>query len=199
MPRDGRRETGSAARHDFCIASGMAEHRSRGNDAAAHRETARRHADRARRGGAVPHDVERLARLLDSSIGLPGNVRIGLDGLLGLIPGFGDAAGALMSFYILGRASALGAPRPVLARMLGNIAVDALVGTIPLLGDLFDFAYKANLRNVNLLRRYAEDSRREQRRSWALIGAVVVAFVVLFALMIAGGILIAQLIGSALS
>ena len=102
----------------------------------------------------VPADLARLARLLDSSIRLPGGYRIGIDGLLGLAPGVGDALGAALSLYIIARAHQLGAPGRVLARMLLNVGADALIGTVPLLGDWFDFAFKANQRNLSLLRRH---------------------------------------------
>src|SRR6476646_12005369 len=81
-----------------------------------------------------------LARLLDDLIRIPGtNIGIGLDPIIGLIPGVGDMLGGLMSSYILLVAAREGVPASVLARMLGNIAVDSLVGVIPVLGDLFDF------------------------------------------------------------
>ncbi len=125
--------------------------------------------------------LERLAWLLDSSIPLPGlNFRIGLDGLLGLLPGFGDTLGALASSYILAEAGRLGAPRPVLLKMAFNIALDAILGAIPFLGDLFDFAWKANLRNVRLLGEFLERPRRTTAVSrifiWGLC-ALVIAFV----------------------
>jgi hypothetical protein len=102
----------------------------------------------------VPADLVRLGRLLDSSIRLPSGYRIGLDGLVGLVPGIGDALGAVMSLYIIARARRLGMPRRVLARMLLNVGTETLIGTVPLLGDWFDFAFKANERNLALLRRH---------------------------------------------
>lgn len=146
----------------------------------------------------LPADIERIGRLLDSSIRLPGNVRIGIDGLIGLLPGVGDAAGALFAFYIVSRASALGLPKAVLGRMLLNVGIDALVGAVPLLGDLFDFAFKANTRNVELMRRAILDDRRERRTSMLLLAGVLIALVAFAALMIALGILLARLIASAL-
>jgi len=145
----------------------------------------------------VPPDVERLAHLLDRAIRLPGNIRIGIDGLIGLIPGIGDAAGALLGFYIVSRASALGLPRTVLARMLLNVGLDTLVGAVPLLGDLFDFAFKANTRNVELMRRSLADGVRERRASALVLVGVLLAILLFAALVVALGILLARLIASA--
>lgn len=112
-----------------------------------------------------------IAWLLDNSIPLPGGYRIGLDALVGLIPGIGDAIGALLSAYILNEARALGAPRSVLVRMTGNILVETLIGAIPFAGDLFDAAFKANMRNLALLERYHTDPAGSRRQSrWLLLG-----------------------------
>lgn len=92
-----------------------------------------------------------LSRLLDSSIPLPGGFRIGLDGLLGLIPGFGDVAGAVASAYIIIEAARLGATTTTLLRMVFNVLLESLIGIIPFLGDLFDFVWKANEMNMDLL------------------------------------------------
>lgn len=93
-----------------------------------------------------------IARLMDSSIGLPGTrFRFGLDSLFGLAPVVGDAAGALVALYIVWEARRLGAPSELVARMMGNVAVDTLSGSIPLVGDLFDAAFKSNTRNIALL------------------------------------------------
>ena len=96
--------------------------------------------------------LRRLARLMDSSVGLPGTrFRLGLDSLFGLAPVAGDAASALVSLYIVWEARRMGAPKALVVRMLGNIAADTLGGSVPLLGDLFDVAFKSNLRNLALL------------------------------------------------
>lgn len=96
--------------------------------------------------------LRRVARLMDSSLGLPGTrFRLGLDSLFGLAPVAGDAASALVSLYIVWEARRLGAPTTLIARMLGNVAADTLGGSVPLLGDLFDAAFKSNLRNLALL------------------------------------------------
>ncbi|GLK77101.1 hypothetical protein GCM10008171_23550 [Methylopila jiangsuensis] len=104
---------------------------------------------------AVLDDLERLATLLDSRWRIPGtNWRFGLDAAVGLAPGVGDLAMGLVSAYMIKRASDLGAPGHVLARMVGNVALDTVVGSIPLLGSVFDVAFKANRRNMRLLRRH---------------------------------------------
>ena len=96
--------------------------------------------------------LARLARLLDARFRLPGTpIRFGLDGLLGLLPGVGDALAALPSGYLLVRGWQLGARRRVLARMALTLAADLALGAVPLAGDLFDIAFKGNLRNVRRL------------------------------------------------
>lgn len=99
--------------------------------------------------------VDRLAYWLDERFRLPGTgIRVGLDGLIGLVPGVGDAATAAVGAYILAEAWGLGAPRGVLAHMVFNLVVDAAVGSVPVFGDVFDVGWKANRRNVDLLRRH---------------------------------------------
>jgi hypothetical protein len=104
--------------------------------------------------------ITRLARLLDSSIRVPGTrFRIGIDPLIGLVPGVGDIAAAALSAVIVVQAHRLGAPKPILTRMIGNVAIDWLIGTIPVLGDMFDFGFKCNTRNVQLLEKWLTDGR----------------------------------------
>jgi len=93
-----------------------------------------------------------VARFLDSAFVVPGlGIRLGWDAVIGLATGVGDAAGALASLYIVYEARRLGAPRKVLLMMLGNVAIDTVIGAIPALGDIVDAAFKANLRNLKLL------------------------------------------------
>jgi hypothetical protein len=100
-----------------------------------------------------------VARLLDSSIPIPGTGRrIGIDPILGLIPFVGDFGGAILSGYIVLAAAQAGAPTVTLIRMIGNVGLDSLVGAVPLLGDLFDAAWKANSKNVALLERHVADA-----------------------------------------
>ncbi|HLT31586.1 MAG TPA: DUF4112 domain-containing protein [Myxococcaceae bacterium] len=131
--------------------------------------------------------LHRLAHGLDASIPLPFGMRIGWDALIGLVPGFGDGAGAMLSAYIVLEAALIGVSPVVLTRMVGNVALEALVGTIPFLGDVFDAAWKANLKNVRLLEQHLAGPNRTRRASalWIagaaatlfglLIGAVMLA------------------------
>jgi hypothetical protein len=102
--------------------------------------------------------VHWLAWLMDTSIRLPGGFRIGVDGLIGLVPVVGDLAAAGASFYIVAQAAQAGVPIGVLARMVLNVALDAVIGAIPVLGDVFDVAFKANLRNAKLMDAYLDRS-----------------------------------------
>jgi hypothetical protein len=93
--------------------------------------------------------------------------------VLGLIPGAGDLAGGVLSAFIVMQAAKVGAPRSVITRMVMNVAVDTVVGTVPLLGDLFDVGWKSNLRNAELLERYVERPGATRTASrLAVVGAV---------------------------
>lgn len=108
-------------------------------------------------------DIEKLAELLDTKWVLPGTTwRFGLDSVIGLVPGIGDAVTTIMGAYIIVRARELGAPFHLQAAMVGNLAIDTLVGAVPLVGDVFDFAFRSNAKNVRLLKRHLD--RRELRR-----------------------------------
>ena len=99
--------------------------------------------------------LDALATLLDTAFILPGtNVRFGFDALIGLVPGIGDAITTAISLYIVHEARQLGAPAHLILRMLANVAVDAFVGAVPLVGDAFDVLWRANRRNVRLLREW---------------------------------------------
>lgn len=131
-----------------------------------------------------------MAWLLDNSIPLPGGFRIGVDAVIGLVPGIGDAIGALISVYILNEARALGAPRSVLLRMSGNVLIETIVGSIPFAGDLFDAGFKANMRNIALLERYHLDPVGSRRSSRAFVVLFTLFLVALAALMVALPILL---------
>jgi hypothetical protein len=131
-----------------------------------------------------------MAWLLDNSIPLPGGFRVGLDAIIGLVPGVGDAVGALLSVFILNEARALGAPRSVLMRMSGNVLIETLVGSIPFAGDLFDAGFKANMRNIALLERYHIDPQGSRRSSRVFVVIFSLFLAALAALMIALPILV---------
>src|SRR3954454_20924204 len=102
-----------------------------------------------------------LAKLLDVAFIVPGtNVRYGIDGLIGLIPVIGDIITTAISLWLVREARALGAPWYLTARMLGNVALDGVVGMVPFAGDAFDVMFRANMRNVRLLRRWLEKQPR---------------------------------------
>ncbi|MCF8482322.1 MAG: DUF4112 domain-containing protein [Rhodospirillum sp.] len=110
------------------------------------------------------HRLDTLAHWMDDRFRVPGtSFHVGLDGLLGLAPVLGDLIGLGVSLHILASARRLGAPASLLRRMGATIALDTLVGCLPLGGDLFDFAYKANRRNVTLLKRHLEQEMRRDR------------------------------------
>ena len=121
-----------------------------------------------------------LTRLLDSAARVPGtSFRFGLDPVLGLIPGLGDVAGAVLSGYVVILASRLGAPKSVIVRMLGNVAIDTVGGTIPLIGDIFDAGWKSNSRNLALLERHVGQPSSAKRASRAVVWLTVAALVLL--------------------
>ena len=105
--------------------------------------------------------LEAIAKLLDVAFMLPGtNIRYGIDGLIGLIPVIGDIISTAISLWLVREAKALGAPWYITARMLGNVAVDGVVGMVPFAGDAFDVMFRANMRNVRLLRRWLDKQPR---------------------------------------
>ncbi|HET9984122.1 MAG TPA: DUF4112 domain-containing protein [Longimicrobiales bacterium] len=116
-----------------------------------------------------------LGSIMDELVVIRGTrIRIGLDPVLGLIPGVGDFIGASISMYALFVAARLGTPPSVVLRMAGNILVDAVLGSVPFLGDLFDVGWKSNLRNIALLERYAATPARTRRTSQLLVAGVVI-------------------------
>jgi hypothetical protein len=101
--------------------------------------------------------LDALAALLDTAIIVPGtNVRVGVDALVGLFPVLGDAITTAISLFIVYEARQLGAPKHLIARMLGNVLIDGAVGAVPLVGDAFDVMWRSNVRNMRLLHRWLE-------------------------------------------
>ena len=135
--------------------------------------------------------VEQLADLLDNAIRIPGTPwRIGLDPILGLIPGLGDALGAAASSWILIEATRFGVSPAVLLRMLYNVGIDTALGAVPGVGDLFDFVWKSDSKNLALLRRHLEQPGETRRASRRLLVAVIAALLALSAGAVAAAVLL---------
>jgi uncharacterized protein DUF4112 len=133
---------------------------------------------RLERSVRVDESLERLSWLMDDLIRVPGiGWRFGLDAIVGLIPGFGDTATSLVSFYILTSAVRYRVPKVTLLRMGMNIGIDYLIGSLPLVGDLFDAWWKSNQMNVELLRKRATVSAGEARKGtfsdWLFVGLII--------------------------
>lgn len=129
-------------------------------------------------------EVETLAWLLDNSIPVPGTGRrFGIDALIGFVPGIGDLVSGGIGLYIVWRGSRIGLPRVVVARMLTNSAVDIAIGSVPIIGDGFDLWFKANTRNLALMRRHLEQPDTSTRHEWlvllGMIGLLVIIVVLL--------------------
>ena len=136
-----------------------------------------------------------ITHVMDQAFRVPGtSLRFGLDALFGLVPGFGDALTGLVGMYGLVVARQLGAPASIQLRMLGNLGLDTLVGAIPLFGDLFDFAFKAHVRNRVLLERWVVIPRATQRSSALLLIVMLAGLVAL----IVGAVWLAVLLLQAL-
>ena len=106
---------------------------------------------------ALVQSVEKLARLMDSRFNIPGiPIRLGLDTIIGLIPGIGDTIGLGISGYIIAQSKRIGVNRTTIYKMIANVFIDWLIGIVPILGDLFDWGWQANNRNAGLLRQHFE-------------------------------------------
>ena len=146
----------------------------------------------------APADLEALAWLMDNSIPIPGTGRrVGLDAIIGFVPGVGDLVSSGAALFVILRAAGYGLPRITVVRMLVNMGLDLVIGAIPVLGDAFDLWFKANERNVALFRRHALDPGASTRGDLGF----VVSVLVIGALVIVGGIalsiwLLAQLLGA---
>jgi len=126
--------------------------------------------------------LRKLTLLMDQAFGVPGTKwRFGLDALFGLVPGLGDIAGGVIAVYALHVARQLRAPGAIQLHMLMNIAIDATVGTIPLIGDLFDFVFKAQTRNLALLDDWLQTPHEVTKRSKRGLLLVPLAIIVVFA------------------
>jgi len=126
---------------------------------------------------AAEHRIALASRLLDDLIVLPGGRRVGLEPILGLVPGLGDIVGGAAGFWLIAEATRFGVPRVVLVRMLVNTLLDLVAGVVPVLGDLFDFAFKSNARNLALFRRHALDPGARTTGSQAFLAGLALVFV----------------------
>lgn len=144
--------------------------------------------------------VRLLAQLMDRAFVLPGtNIRFGLDSIIGLFPGLGDAVSSLIGLYILSVATQLGVPKSVLYRMVMNQGVDAALGLVPVVGDVADVAFKAHTRNVALLEQAVADPKGTGRKSWAVFAGLAVVLLAIVAGTIALGVFLAGLLAKAVS
>lgn len=123
------------------------------------------------------HKESRLAWLMDKSIPLPGGVRIGLDGIIGLIPGVGDAATSAISSWFIYQGYRKGVPTSVLVRMALNILIDTILGSVPIVGDIFDLFFKANTRNSQLLARYENNPVKTRKQSKLVLAFAILLFI----------------------
>ena len=146
--------------------------------------------------GLTNENLDQLARVLDDIFQIPGtSIRFGLDAVIGLIPGVGDLVTGIASFLIIFSAWERGLPRVTLARMVANVAIDTLVGSMPVLGDVFDAAWKANRKNYNLLVRAEQlPSRRATANDWLFLAVLLLAIAALVALPIVIIILVFRLL-----
>ena len=124
-------------------------------------------------------EVSALAWLLDNSIPVPGTGgrRFGIDAIIGLVPGVGDMVSGAIGLVVVWRGSRMGLPRVVVARMLLNTLLDLAIGAVPVLGDAFDLWFKANTRNLGLMRRHLEEADRSTGADWAAILVLLAAVV----------------------
>jgi hypothetical protein len=127
------------------------------------------------------NQLRRLSQLLDNAIPIPGTrFRLGIDPILGLIPGGGDSVAGALGAYIIVEAARMGLPRKILSQMVGNIVLDSLAGIVPVVGDVFDVGWKANVRNIALLEKHLHLTKRRKGDKLFLIGLIaLLAFIVL--------------------
>ena len=141
--------------------------------------------DRWNRGAWVFRDetLRGLEILLDEAFRIPGTgIRFGIDGIIGLVPGLGDVLAGILSLVIPLAAWIRGVPYVTLLRMVVNLGIGVLVGTIPVLGDAFDIAWKANRRNYRLLTRHLDEPRRHTWKDWIFLAGIVTVIGLVFAL-----------------
>ena len=118
--------------------------------------------------------LRRISRLLDNAISIPGTkISFGLDPIIGLLPGGGDTITGGIAGYIVVEAARMGVPREVLWKMVGNILIDSVAGTVPVVGDIFDVGWKANVKNIELLEKHLEISETNKSNPLVIIGLIL--------------------------
>lgn len=138
------------------------------------------HAPRLRR-------MRQLSQLLDGAIAIPGTKqRIGIDPILGLIPGGGDTVSAALSGYIIVEAARMGVPREALMRMVGNLLLDTVVGSVPVVGDIFDVVSKANFRNMKIVESHIQTPASISTKTDKLFIGLLIVGLIIFALAVGG-------------
>jgi hypothetical protein len=137
--------------------------------------------------------LRRFAWLMDEAIAIPGTrMRVGVDAGLGLIPGVGDAIAAVLSTWVIAGALRHRVPMRHIVRMVINILIDLGVGSIPLIGDVFDFLFEENVMNLDILMRHRDRSRPpRQLRDIAVFVLIIIAIIICFALVLLFGIIAA--------
>jgi NAD/NADP transhydrogenase beta subunit len=145
----------------------------------------------------IEQGLETLSRYLDGLFRIPGTGwRFGLDGVVGLIPNYGDIATSLVSFYILIAGVRYGVPKITLLRMAINIALDYGIGAIPFIGDLFDFFYKSNQRNMQLIRERATGQGKGTASDWIFVFIIIALLIAILAASVVISLAILVLIAS---
>ncbi len=148
-------------------------------------------AEQARRRALTRERLQRMAWLLDSSFGVPGTrFRFGLEPIIGLVPVLGDAVGFLLGAGLLYEGARAGAPRPLLLQMLGNSLIDLAGGFLPVIGDVFDFAFRANQKNADLLTAFLDEQDQTQAQTSTDSGQVLL-ILILVVLVLAGALYVA--------
>lgn len=132
--------------------------------------------------GSQLKSVERIEKIMDRSIGLPGGYKIGLDGIIGLIPGVGDVVTAGVSSFLIYKAIQLKVSSFVVLRMALNVLIDTVIGAIPFVGDIFDFFWKANVKNAALLRKHVDNPKSVKRSSAGFVAVSLLIIIVIVAL-----------------
>ncbi len=129
--------------------------------------------------------LRRISHLLDNSIPIPGTkYRIGLDPILGLIPGGGDLISSIFAGYVVFKSAQMGVPQETLVKMAANIVFDTVAGTVPVAGDLLDVAWKANVKNIELLDAHLGSPEQGQKADWLFVAALLLGL-----MLIVGGVI----------